>query len=542
MTETGATGGAAPDRQHDRGEPSRRVVVGGLAVGVGVVAAGALVAGCDSKGANQAGGDGPPRDVTGSNLGSGGQAYAPLGDPTEEPVGGQPPTGAERSVADFDYQVKYQRAFEAALWAMPAVVIYRMRDWAFQELGAENNTIFSYSETAGPNLEVATSNSSTPYIGGYTDLQNGPVVLEVPASGADGTLYGQVVDAWQFTIADIGPSGLDKGQASNYLFTPPGYTSEIPEGYIHVASPNYRIAFAFRSVVLPGKTQKDAFDYAHRLKMYYLSDAAGPPEQKFIDPSHVRYAGLPRYDERYFDDVHQVFSVEPVRDRDTAMMGMLASLGIRQGRPYAPDETAKRAMRQAAIDAWYFLQDYFDTLPADRFYWPDRHYASLLMSDERRRFEYTYADRIETIPRAAQFAWCTYVPVELSDTPATQYLVAMADKNGNRLEAGKSYRVDVPKDVPVEQFWALTVYDRATFSFIYARDRRTTLSSYDLATMKANAEGSVSIFVGPKAPEAMESNWIDTAGKRPMPMFRFYGPEKALNDRSFRMPDFERID
>jgi hypothetical protein len=165
-----------------------------------------------------------------------------------------------------------------------------MRDWAFDELGAKDNTIFAYSETAGPNLEVATSTSSTSYIGGYTDLQNGPVVLEVPASGPDSTLYGQVVDAWQFTIADIGPSGLDKGHAAKYLFTPPGYSGKIPPGYIHVVSPNYRIAFAFRSIVLPGKTQKDAFNYAHRLRMYYLSEAANPPEQKFIDPSNERYA------------------------------------------------------------------------------------------------------------------------------------------------------------------------------------------------------------------------------------------------------------
>lgn len=470
------------------------------------------------------------------------QSYAPMGVPTEEPVGGQPPTGAKRTAVDFDYQVKHQRAFETALWAMPAVVIYRMRDWAFQELGADNNTIFSYSETAGPNLEVATSNSSTPYIGGYTDLQNGPVVLEVPASGTDGTLYGQVVDAWQFTIADIGPSGLDKGQASKYLFTPPGFSGEIPAGFIHVASPNYRIAFAFRSVVLPGKTQKDAFDYAHRLKMYYLSDAANPPEQKFIDPSKDRYAGLPRYDERYFDDVYQIFSVEPVRDEDKTMMGMLASLGIQQGQPYAPDETTKLAMRQAAIDVWYYIQEYFDNLPAHRLYWPDRHYASLLMSDESRRFEYNYTDRIDTIPRAAQFAWCTYVPVKMSDAPATQYLVAMTDKDGNQLVANKTYKVDVPKDVPVKQFWALTVYDRATFSFIYAPDRRTTLSSYDLSKMKSNSDGSVSIFVGPKAPAGMESNWINTAGKRPMPMFRFYGPGETLNDKSFKMPDFEVMD
>jgi hypothetical protein len=118
----------------------------------------------------------------------------------------------------------------------------------------------------------------------------------------------------------------------------------------------------------------------------------------------------------------------------------------------------------------------------------------------------------------------------------------MADKDGNLLQAGRSYRVDVPKDVPVEQFWALTVYDRATYSFIYAPDGRTTLSSYDLADMKTNEDGSVSIYVGPEAPEGLESNWIDTAGKRPMPMFRFYGPQDALNDRTFKMPDFEPVD
>jgi hypothetical protein len=51
------------------------------------------------------------------------EAYAPLGHPTDEPIGGHPPTGATRSIQDFGYQVKYQRAFEAALWAIPAVVI-----------------------------------------------------------------------------------------------------------------------------------------------------------------------------------------------------------------------------------------------------------------------------------------------------------------------------------------------------------------------------------------------------------------------------------
>src|SRR5215813_2446115 len=165
-----------------------------------------------------------------------------------EPLGGQPPAGSKPSVEDFDYQVKYHRAFEAVLWNMPAIAIYSFRRAAFDDLGAKDNDIIAYSAPATPKLEAITANSTTPYIAAYTDLRKGPVVLEVPAASADGSLYGQVVDAWQFTIADVGPSGLDKGKGGKYLFTPPGYKEAIPAGYLHVASPNYRIAFALRSV------------------------------------------------------------------------------------------------------------------------------------------------------------------------------------------------------------------------------------------------------------------------------------------------------
>ena len=93
--------------------------------------------------------------------------------------------------------------------------------------------------------------------------------------------------------------------------------------------------------------------------------------------------------------------------------------------------------------------------------------------------------------------------------------------------------------MPVKQFWALTVYDRATFSFIYTDTNRTTLSSYDLGKLKKNADGSVTLYVGPKAPAGLEENWIPTKGKRPLPILRFYGATDALNKKTFTMPDFE---
>jgi len=107
-----------------------------------------------------------------------------------EPLGGQPPQGSASSIIDYDYQIKYQAAFTAALWAMPALAIYRFRDAGFSDLGLKDNDIIAYSHTATPKLEAITANSSTPYIAAYTDLRKGPVVLEVPAAGSEGSLYG----------------------------------------------------------------------------------------------------------------------------------------------------------------------------------------------------------------------------------------------------------------------------------------------------------------------------------------------------------------
>jgi hypothetical protein len=477
-----------------------------------------------------------------ASMGQSGSLDAPMVPLTNrdfEPFGGQPPQGSKPSVADFDYQIKYQRAFEAMLWGMPAVAIYRLRAGAFSELDMEDNDVISYSGTATPKLEAITPNASTPYIAAYTNLEKGPVVLEVPAAGPDGSLYGQVVDAWQFTIADVGPSGMDKGKGGKYLFTPPGYDGQVPEGYLHVPSPNYRVAFAFRSVRAEGKSIDDAFQYGRRLRMYYLSEANSPPEQKFVDPLHVRYPTLPFFDERHFQDIYDIVSLEPVKPQDKVVMGMLSSLGIQKGQPFAPDETAKRAMRQAAVDVWFYIQQWYDNFPKNKLVWPDRHYAALLQADDNNRFTWEYDDRIDLISRAAEYFWCTYMPKELSATPATQYLMALADSNGDLLEPGRNYKLVVPADMPVAQFWALTIYDHATFSFIYSENQRSTLSSYDLGGMKKNADGGVTIYVGPKAPEGLEANWISTAGKRPLPGMRLYGPTAAFNNRSFKMPDFE---
>jgi hypothetical protein len=68
----------------------------------------------------------------------------------------------------------------------------------------------------------------------------------------------------------------------------------------------------------------------------------------------------------------------------------------------------------------------------------------------------------------------------------------------------------------------------------------------DLSSRKAdvakNADGSVDVYFGPTAPAGKEANWIQTIpGKGWFSYFRFYGPTEKFFDKSWALPDFERL-
>jgi hypothetical protein len=58
-----------------------------------------------------------------------------------------------------------------------------------------------------------------------------------------------------------------------------------------------------------------------------------------------------------------------------------------------------------------------------------------------------------------------------------------------------------------------------------------------------NADGTVDLFFGPTAPDGKpKSNWIQTLpGKGWFSYFRLYGPTQAYFDRSWVLPDIERV-
>ncbi|MNE76943.1 hypothetical protein D3C80_1732170 [compost metagenome] len=57
-----------------------------------------------------------------------------------------------------------------------------------------------------------------------------------------------------------------------------------------------------------------------------------------------------------------------------------------------------------------------------------------------------------------------------------------------------------------------------------------------------NTDGSVDIYFGPKAPAGHEENWVPTkASATWFTMFRFYGPDKAVFDKSWKLADIESV-
>ena len=119
-------------------------------------------------------------------------------------------------------------------------------------------------------------------------------------------------------------------------------------------------------------------------------------------------------------------------------------------------------------------------------------------------------------------------------------MLAINDATGQPLDGNASYRLRVPANVPVTQYWSVTVYNRATHTFILNADR--VGRSSQTPGLQQNADSSTDIFFGPTAPPGQDSNWVPTNSEgRFEVLARFYGPQKPLFDKSWRLADIEKI-
>jgi len=440
----------------------------------------------------------------------------------------------------IEYEMMVQRASEAAIWAMPAVSVYDIELSIQRDLGGKPGDVAYFTKPMTSRHGFLTANDVTPYVTSGLSCKDDPLVVEVPPAGDKASFFGTFVDAWQTPIEDIGPSGQDKGKGGKYLFLPPDYDGDVPDGYFIYRPKTFGVHFAFRPVARNGGTHDDQAAYAQTLKVYRLSEAANPPETTFVDAYPERWNTLPVYDFTYFTDLNAVIQREPVLERDKAMMALLAGIGMEKGKDFNPDAKTKKALQEGLDRAYVFMQNYFTTPGVAMVpYWEGSQWQAwkFAKGQPQAGFPYVSDERLLSDERAGSYFFLTYLPKVLGG--GTFYLTGLRDSNGELMNGTDTYKLNVPADTPAKDFWSVIVYSMKTKGFVEGVET-VGLASTGIDKMKKNDDGSVDVFFAPKAPKGMESNWIPT-GEDFFLLFRLYGPGEAIADKTWTLGDVEKV-
>lgn len=435
-------------------------------------------------------------------------------------------------------EVLKRRAFEAVIWGMPAVNFDLMRQAFAQTLKGGDNQIVFYSRLPSWKNQTLTPNPDSIYIMPFYDTHDGPVVLEVPPAEG-GTIVGSIDDAWQLSLEDVGPAGFDKGKGGKYLILPPDFKGSVPQGYFPMPSQTYR-GFALLRSILKSTESKDvatAVAYGKTIKLYPLANAASPAATQFLDAVDVVFDSTIKYDVSFFQALDRVVQSEPWLPRDRAMIDQLKTVGIEKGKPFAPDAGTQAILTEAVQEAHLWLDQEYGKLFSPPFF-TGTHWA-LPGSQELVAAISQGMNDPDSYPvdaRGTTYSMAFFSAKHLGT--GQFYLVTISDKNGNRLAGRNTYRLHVPPNAPVKQYWSTTLYDRETHALI--RDQKWSSRSSQSAGLKKNPDGSVDLFFGPRVPSGSETNWVPTNPERDFEvMLRVYGPDKSFFDKVWKLPDIE---
>jgi len=359
-----------------------------------------------------------------------------------------------------------RRAVEAVIWGMPAVN-YDLMYQEMLKLGGKPNQIVYWSRLPDWKNQTLTPNPDVIYLMPFFNTKDaGPMVLQIPPAD-DGVINGTIMDAWQVPLEDVGPAGVDKGKGGKYLILPPGHQGAAPNGYIALPSANYQGYALLRSILRSGSDADvaKAVDYAKCIKLYPLSQAANPPATTFVDAINSVYDSTIPYDLRFFQSLDRIVQTEPWLPRDKLMIDMLKSIGIEKGKPFSPDAKSQDTLNSAAREAHALLESRYEGIFTPPYFDISR-WALPALPDYLKASQDGFSDPDEypVDSRGLIFTFAFFTPKHLGE--GQFYLMTVKDRNGQSFDGSKNYRLTVPANAPVRQYWSATVYDRASHGLI----------------------------------------------------------------------------
>ena len=455
-------------------------------------------------------------------------------------------------------ELLFQRATQTYLWALPLINTLGMKVGSEKVFGVGYNVLPVWKKRLDSKTLITTPNSDVIYAMGYVDLgKDGPLVFEAPPN-----IQGILLDAWQRPIpvdggrffGDVGLPGPDGGKGGQFLLLPPGYEGAVPDDCFVYRSPTNNVFVFLRAFYQDPKNLTPAVALIEQSKIYPLNGREAGKPMQFPDASGVPVNMLPIRDGSAFDELKKLVESEGTTLADSDSLGMLASIGIVKGRPFAPDAKARVILDHAARTAYKMSRVIgFEDAVAGRSLriYPDRRWINP-MADATpenlggpfdlgwRRVAGGYLDLDARIWFFTNYY--SVSPGMLSQTPGrgAKYMIAFVDSRGANLAGGCSYRLHLPCDIPAANFWSVTLYDAENGSGLANGQPFPSLGSRDMPVQ--NADGSTDLYLGSETPAGKEGNWLATVpGKGYFAVLRLYGPTAAAIDKSWKPGDIERV-
>ena len=401
------------------------------------------------------------------------------------------------------------------------------------------NKVAIFEQLMDSQAVVLTANTSTLYAFSRTDLaKDGPTVIEIPPG-----MLGFLDDDWERFVGDLGVTGPDKGKGGKYLVLPAGYDGRIPDGYF-LLKPRTNKNFLFLRGGIANGLEAGAKNMTSGIKIYPLKDTASPAPTTFTNLSGKSVNTLFPNTLDYFEYLNAIIQDEPIEAIDPMQRGAIATIGIVKGKPFAPDDRMKKLLTEAgSLGSATARAITFEPRIGGVYLYPGTDSVwSGFFANGNATFEVDGTMQLE-----AAVLYCfnaggvTPAMAKTAVGVGSDYAGAYFDSKKQPFDGSKTYKVHLPPNVPVNNFWAMTIYDTQTRSMLQTGQKFPTVGSQTKGIEK-NADGSYDVYIAPKAPAGKDNNWLQTvSGKSWFVILRMYGPLEPWLNKTWRPSEIELV-